>query len=158
MSRTDAQTAADRRARAASRAFARHYAEMVAAMFLGMLVLGLPAGWALGTVGSGWSELTDDAPALMFLLMAVTMTVPMVAWMMHRGHGSRANAEMAAAMFVPTFAVIALMGAGFVTDVDLLMALEHVAMLLAMLGAMLVRPQEYRCRPGDHGSAGRVIA
>jgi len=27
-------------------------------MFLGMLVLGVPAGWALGAVDSSWSELT----------------------------------------------------------------------------------------------------
>ena len=42
----------------------------------------------------------------MFLGMATTMTVPMVGWMIYRGHGWRANAEMSASMFVPTFAVI----------------------------------------------------
>ena len=37
--------------------FVRHYVEMVVAMVLGMAVLGVPAGWALGAIGSSWSEL-----------------------------------------------------------------------------------------------------
>jgi hypothetical protein len=123
--------------------FIRHYAEMVVAMFLGMAVLGIPAGWAMGAVGTSWSELTDDAPALMFLGMATTMTVPMVGWMVYRGHGRRANTEMSASMFLPTFAVIALLWAGLVTDLGALLLIEHVAMLLSMLAAMLLRPAEY---------------
>jgi hypothetical protein len=130
---------------AATRHFVRHYVEMVIAMFLGMAVLGLPAGRALGAMGSSWSALNDDAPALMLLLMAVTMTVPMVAWMRYRGHGWRANTEMSASMFLPTFAVIGLLAAGLVTDTGVLMVAEHVAMLLAMLVAMLLRPAEYTC-------------
>jgi hypothetical protein len=123
--------------------FVRHYLEMVAAMFLGMAVLGVPAGWALGAAGSSWSQLHSDAPALMLLGMAVTMTVPMVGWMAYRGHGRRANAEMSVAMFVPTFAVIGLLGAELVTDVGALLVIEHVAMFLSMLGAMLLRAAEY---------------
>src|SRR4051812_38465461 len=128
-----------------SRRLARHYLEMVIAMFLGMAILGLPAGWALEAMGSSWSALNDDVPALMLLGMATTMTVPMVGWMMYRGHGARANAEMSASMFVPTFAVIALLWAGVVTDVGVLMVAEHVAMLAAMAGVMLLRPAEYAC-------------
>ena len=126
-----------------TRHFARHYVEMVVAMFLGMAVLGIPAGWALSAMGSSWSELTADAPALMFLLMATAMTVPMVGWMVHRGHSWRANSEMAAAMYLPTFAMIGVLGGGLLTDVGALLAIEHVAMLLSMLGAMLLRPAEY---------------
>ena len=125
-----------------ARHFIRHYAEMIVAMFLGMAVLGVPAGWALGAAGSSWSELNTDAPALMLLGMAVTMTVPMVGWMRHRGHGWRANAEMSASMLVPTFAAIALLAAG-AADIGFLLVVEHVAMLLGMLGVMLLRPAEY---------------
>jgi hypothetical protein len=57
---------------------------------------------------SSWSELTDTAPAAMLLLMATTMTVPMVGWMRYRGHGWRANTEMAASMVLPTFAAMAI--------------------------------------------------
>ena len=114
----------------------RHYAEMVVAMFVGMAVLSLPADRAMDAVGA-----TSDA--FMFLGMATTMTAGMVAWMLHRGHGWRANLEMSASMFVPTFAVIGLLGAGVMTDIGALMVLEHVAMLLAMAGVMLLRPAEY---------------
>jgi hypothetical protein len=127
----------------ATKHFIRHYVEMVVAMFLGMAVLGVPAGWALGATGIDWNALTDDAPALMFLGMATTMTVPMVAWMMYRGHSRRAGAEMSASMFVPTFATIGLLWAGLLTDLGVLMVIEHVAMLLAMAGVMLLRPDEY---------------
>jgi hypothetical protein len=79
----------------------------------------------------------------MLLGMAVTMTVPMVGWMRYRGHGWRANTEMSASMLVPTFAAIALLQASVVDDVGVLLVVEHVAMLLGMLGAMLLRPTEY---------------
>jgi hypothetical protein len=49
---------------------------------------------------------------------------------------------MAGAMLAPTLVAIALHGAD-VLDYHALMMLEHVAMLLAMLGAMLARPAEY---------------
>ena len=133
--------------------FVRHYVEMVVVMFLGMAVLGLPAGWAMGAVGTSWSEL-GDAP--MLFGMAVTMTVPMVAWMRYRGHGWRASAEMATSMLLPTFAVIALLWTGLVEDLGVLMLAEHVAMLLSMFAAMLLRPAEYT--HGAHGPADAVAA
>jgi fatty acid desaturase len=126
--------------------FVRHYAEMVAAMFLGMAVLGLPTEWALGAFGSSWSDLHNHAPALMLRLMAVIMTGPMVGWMAHRGHGRRPNAEMAASMLLPTFAVIGLLSAGLVTNPMSLMTLEHAVMLPSMLAAMLLRRDEYSGR------------
>jgi hypothetical protein len=122
------------------RQFVRHYGEMVIAMFAGMIVLGLPAEAGLRLIGSSSSDLRVDAPAVLLLGMALTMTVPMVAWMRYRGHGRRPCVEMAGAMFVPTFAAIALLGA---VDFDALMTWEHVGMLLAMLVAMLARPGEY---------------
>jgi hypothetical protein len=134
--------------------FIRHYAEMVIAMFLGMAVLGVPAGWAMRAAGTSWHALTDDAPALMFLGMAATMTVPMVAWMVYRGHGRRAGAEMSASMFVPTFAVIGLLWADLLTDIGALMIVEHVAMLLAMAGVMLLRRAEYT---HDHRARGEHV-
>ena len=119
-----------------TRHFVRHYLEMVAAMFLGMAILGIPADRALDAVGA-----TSDE--FMFLGMATTMTGPMVGWMLYRGHGWRANAEMSASMLVPTFAVIGVLSAGLLTDIGVLMVVEHVAMLLAMAGVMLLRPSEY---------------
>ena len=124
----------------------RHYVEMVIAMFVGMGVLAIPADVVLGAIG-----IDGDDPAVMLLSMATTMTVSMVGWMVYRGHGRRANAEMSASMFVPTFAVIGLLWAGLLTDLGVLMIIEHVAMLLAMLVAMGLRPEEYTC--GVHADA-----
>ena len=128
---------------APTRRFARHYVEMVIAMFAGMVVLGLPAGWGLTALGTSWGDLHTDAPAAMFGLMAVTMIVPMVAWMRFRGHGWRANGEMSLSMVLPTLGAIALLSADVVEDVGALLVAEHVAMLLAMLVAMLLRASEY---------------
>jgi hypothetical protein len=128
-----------------TRQFTRHYAEMVAAMFAGMLILGLPAEMALRALGTGSAELQADAPAVALLGMAVIMTVPMVAWMRHRGHAWQPCNEMAASMFLPTFGVIALMWGGVIADFHTLMMLEHVVMLPSMLVAMLLRRDEYSC-------------
>ena len=131
------------RAGTINRHFLRHYAEMVVVMFVGMAVLGLPAGYALGAVDSSWADLRDTAPAAMLGLMAFTMTAPMAAWMARMGHGVRANAEMAASMIVPTIAVVGLLAIGAVTDVGMLLILEHVLMLGGMFAVMLLRPDEY---------------
>jgi hypothetical protein len=116
---------------------------MVVAMILGMVVLGMPAGWLLGVLGTSWSDLQRHAPAMMLLAMAVTMTMPMVAWMRHRGHTWQPNLEMAASMFLPTFAVIGLLSANLVQSIGVLLIIEHVAMLASMLVAMLLRRDEY---------------
>jgi flagellar biosynthetic protein FliP len=118
--------------------FLRHYVEMVVAMMLGMLVLGGAADVALGA--GSWH---DDAPALMLLSMAFTMTVPMVAWMRYRGHGWGASWEMTASMFVPSLAAVALLWAGAVTDPGTLMAIQHAVMFPAMLAVMFLRLDEY---------------
>src|SRR5215218_711734 len=125
-------------------AFIRHYIEMVVVMFAGMLVLGLPGEAALQAIGSGTSVLRHEAPALVFLGMAATMTIPMVAWMRYRGHRWQPTLEMAASMIIPTLVAIGLLAAG-VLNFDALIALEHVAMLLGMLPAMLLRVDEYTC-------------
>jgi hypothetical protein len=143
-----------RRSSSATRQFVRHYVEMVVAMLAGMVALGVPAGWALKAFGSSTSELTDAAPALMLLGMAVTMTVPMVAWMRYRGHGRRATFEMAASMVLPAFAAVGLLAADVMTHIGTLLAVEHVAMLLGMLAAMLLRLDEYT---RHHGHVGPVL-
>ena len=113
--------------------FFRHYLEMVAAMVIGMIVLGAPAGLVV--------DYGETVP--MLAAMAATMTVPMAGWMRYRGHGWAPTVEMSAAMVVPALGVIGLSAADLVTDAGALMALEHVVMLTAMLGAMLLRRDEY---------------
>jgi hypothetical protein len=123
------------------RTFTRHYAEMLLAMFAGMLVLGGP----LAAAGIDF-----DAPELRLLYMALLMSVPMVAWMRYRGHGWAPSGEMAASMFVPSLAAIALLWVGLVVDTGALLAIQHAAMFPAMLVAMLLRLDEYT---GAHAHA-----
>jgi hypothetical protein len=122
------------------RRFALHYLEMVVVMFLGMFVLMAPTGLLLGAFGTSWSRLS---PAMNTLTMALTMAVPMVAWMRYRGHAWRPNLEMAASMLIPTFAAMGVLWAGVATGG--LMVLEHMGMLAFMLVAMLLRRDEYSC-------------
>lgn len=124
---------------APARRFLRHYLEMVAAMVLGMVVLGLAARAVVDTSGR---------PALMLGEMAVTMTLPMVAWMRVRGHGWRACAEMSASMVLPAVGVLALLGSGLVTGSAALMTIEHSVMFPAMFAVMVWRREEYS---GQHG-------
>ena len=92
---------------------------------------------------SNVSDWDADAPALHLFGMAVTMTVPMVAWMRYRGHGWAPCWEMAAAMFVPTFVAIGLLWTGAMTGVHGLLMIQHIAMFPLMLGVMALRWEEY---------------
>ena len=122
-------------------------------MAIGMVALGVAGEAALQQLGSSSSELRDDAPAVTLVAMRLTMTVPMVAWMRHRGHDWRLSAEMPAGMLIPTVAVLTLLATGAVTEYTTLFALEHYVMLPGMLIAMLFRRQEY-----SHGVGEEVTA
>jgi hypothetical protein len=123
--------------------FARHYVEMVVAMFLGMFVLGGALLGVLALAGVDTSNMHTDALELSLLGMAFTMSVPMVAWMRHRGHGWLPCWEMTASMFAPSFAAIALLWGGVVEDEGTLMLIQHAGMFPAMLAVMLLRREEY---------------
>jgi hypothetical protein len=132
---------------ASTRRFVRHYVEMVVAMFAGMGVLLPPLGMATRALfGVG---LHGNA-TLMISAMALTMTVPMVAWMRFRGHSWAPCADMSAAMVLPTLAVLALLWTDLLSDVGTLLFIEHAVMLPAMLVAMLLRRAEYT---HHHGAA-----
>jgi hypothetical protein len=112
-----------------------------------------PTGVLLSAFGTSWSRLS---PAMNVLAMALTMTVPMAAWMRYRGHAWRPNVEMAASMLLPTFAVMGLLSAGIGTSGSLMIP-EHAGMLCSMLVAMLVRRDEYSCAT-RHGQAPPAVA
>ena len=133
----------DERRRSPIRNFARRYAEMLVAMFLGMFVLGFALAALLELAGVGVSSWDTEAPALLLLAMAFTMTVPMVAWMRHRGHRRRLSWEMSAAMFVPSVLAIGLLSGDAVGDVHAAMGVQHIGMFPAMLVSMLLRRDEY---------------
>jgi hypothetical protein len=136
-----------------TRRFARHYIEMVVAMFAGMGVLLPPLGMATRALfGVG----LHGNSTLMISAMALTMTVPMVAWMRFREHGWAPCADMTAAMVLPTLAVLALLWTDLLSDVGTLLVIEHAVMLPAMLVAMLLRRAEYTGH--HHGTRAEVIA
>jgi hypothetical protein len=115
--------------------FARHFAEMMLAMFLGM-------GVVYGALALAGVSLTGEAIALRATVMTASMTVPMVMWMTYRGHAAPRSAEMAGAMVVPTVLALALHWLGALASSGV-MLVEHVVMIPAMLGVMLLRYEHY---------------
>jgi len=89
--------------------FLGHLGEMIAAMFVGMAVLGAVWGLVLAAVGTSSKELLDSVPAVVALGLIFDMTVPMVLWMRHRGYSRGDIGEMAGAMgFVAVIALVLL--------------------------------------------------
>jgi hypothetical protein len=114
--------------------FVRHYLEMVAAMLVGMIVLGQAENLALPAVTIG-----ADVGVM---VMATNMAVGMGAWMRFRGHSWRGIAEMSASMYVPFAVLLVPFWAGTIGE-GTLMTWGHVLMLPAMALAMALRPAEY---------------
>jgi hypothetical protein len=131
--------------------FLRHLGEMLIAMVAGMIVLGALDRGILAAAGTSASHVRDTAPELVALVMACNMSVGMTVWMRHRGHSWAMVAEMAGAMFVPAAGAIALYWGG-VIESEAILALEHAAMIPAMVAVMLLRRSEYS-RP-VHSHAG----
>jgi len=122
--------------------FWRHFLEMSAAMWIGMVVGGVLFKAILAAFGTTITEARLAYPELTVLVMGVNMTVPMVAWMRHRGHGWRSSAEMGMAMFAPAIPVIALLRSE-VIGFAAVCGLYCVVMMAAMLALMLYRRSEY---------------
>ena len=121
------------------RRFLRHYLEMVAAMFVGMVVLGAAVRGVLALAGLQYPA---QRPELAALEMAFDMSVGMVAWMRHRGHRWASILEMAGAMVAPTVVLLPLLWLGAISG-DALLVLEHLAMFPLMYLVMLRRRAEY---------------
>jgi flagellar biosynthetic protein FliP len=119
--------------------FQRHYLEMVAAMLVGMVVLGAAVR---GVVALAGLEFAAQYPELAALEMAFDMSVGMVVWMRHRGHGWASALEMTGAMFAPLVALFPLLWLGVIAG-DALVALEHLVMLPLMYLVILRRRAEY---------------
>ena len=122
--------------------FGLHFLEMVVAMMVGM-----PFFFMLRNVipaSSSYMAVFVRGTILFDLAMVVVMTVPMVAWMIMRGHGWRHSAEMAFAMSAPMVAVIALrLLVASDTYLPWLRQVGYNGMFLGMLIAMLYRRDHY---------------
>jgi hypothetical protein len=123
--------------------FVRHLVEMAVAMGIGMVVYALlVSGLLIAAGGGSYRAARVDQPALFALGMALSMSVPMVAWMRARGHGWRSSAEMTAAMFGPAVVLIVCHRLGAVSAAWLC-PIACMAMIPAMTGAMALRLDEY---------------
>jgi hypothetical protein len=90
-----------------TRHFLRHFGEMMAAMILGMMVLGMAfRAIHIALFGTGFADAWRDHTELAVFAMTFNMTLPMVLWMRHRGHVWERCEEMGGAMLA--VAVIAL--------------------------------------------------
>jgi hypothetical protein len=138
--------------RRVDRAFVCHFVEMVAAMGVGMLVLG-PL-WMLATEALGWSA-TFDHTVPMALAMATEMSIGMAVWMRFRRHGWTPTLEMCAAMFVPFLLLFVPLWAGLVGR-GTVMLLGHLLMLPAMWAVMWRRREEYGA--AHHRASARTVA
>jgi flagellar biosynthetic protein FliP len=117
----------------------RHYLEMVAAMLVGMVVLGAAVR---GMVALAGLQYPTQYPELAALEMAFTMSAGMVVWMRHRGHRWASTLEIAGAMFAPAVALFPLLWLGVIAG-DAMLVLEHLAMFPLMCLVMLRLRAEY---------------
>lgn len=119
--------------------FWRHFLEMVGAMVAGMFVTGAIFVSVVGL--TSWDEVTTQYPTQVLLAMAVGMTVPMVAWMRHRGMGWRSSYEMAAAMVLPVIPFLCLVWFGVTQSAPC--GAYCAVMVAAMYVLMRYRRDEY---------------
>ena len=131
--------------------FTRHLAEMLLAMVVGMMVLGALDLAIVAAAGASVDDLRDAVPEGVALVMASNMTVGMTVWMRHRGHSWARVAEMAGAMFVPATVAIVLFWCAVIHSESIL-ALEHAAMIPAMVAVMLLHRSEYSRPVHLHGA------
>jgi cytochrome bd-type quinol oxidase subunit 2 len=118
--------------------FLHHLLEMTLAMMVGMTG---GAALFLAVAGMPLDEALRRHAVSFTLVMVLTMTVPMVAWMRHRGHAWRASSEMAAAMVVPAIPLICLRLADVISGP--ICGLYCASTILAMVLVMLYRRSEY---------------
>jgi hypothetical protein len=121
--------------------FRRHFLEMFADKWADM-VAAAPVV-LLTTHGlSSTSQALRLYPWPSVLSMGLSMAVPMVAWMLVRGHGWRNSAEMAAAMLVPAIPFIILCSLHVLTG-GTASCVYMMLSALAMLGLMAYRRDVY---------------
>jgi hypothetical protein len=129
--------------------FLLHYLEMCAPMCVGFAVGDLIYFWAAEQ--QGYSEPFRQLPVLSVLVVTLTMTAPMTAWMLFRGMPRRATAEMSAVMPVLAIVLLTLGWLAIVPKGDLAL-LEHGLMMPAMLVPMFFRLDLYTGRAGHAGN------
>lgn len=125
--------------------FARHLVEMFLAMQAGMM---LGAFFLAAALGTSVPEARREHAVAWVLVMALDMTVPMVAVMLYRGHSRRSSGEMAAAMLVPALPIVALQVTHAISG-----SAGGVYMMIstvAMIALIIYRRSDYRAAAEGH--------
>jgi hypothetical protein len=127
-------------------AFGRHFLEMCIAM----CAVGVPL--TIGTLAVlGGAEARAAYPELTLLLIALTLTTPMTAWMLVRGMPTRPTLEMAAASFVVAFVLIGVSAVGSFRAVSEITVGEFCGLsCVAMFVMMLTRVDLYAGHHARH--------
>ena len=125
----------------------RHHVEMLLAMMVGMM---LGAGLLAAALGTSVPEARREHAVAWVLVMALDMTLPMVAVMLYRGHSRRSAAEMAAAMMVPALPIVALQLHHVVSGSASPLYMN--ASMIAMIALIVYRRNEYRMASEAHRS------
>jgi hypothetical protein len=133
--------------------FVLHFFEMCAPMCIGFAIGDLIYFWAASKFG--YSKPFSELPGLSVVIVTLTMTAPMVAWMAYRRMPRRPIAEMAAVMPVLAAALLVLGSLSLLPMGDLAL-LEHGLMMPAMLVPMLFRLDLYTTRHREHESGPRA--
>ena len=131
--------------------FLLHLLEMLLAMSAGMGIFHLMANQI--PASSNLVAVTDREAVLHNVVMVVFMTVPMLSWMIVRGHGWRHSLEMGVAMLAPIAAINLICSLGAVEYLPWLAKSSSPAMYLGMLAAMLYRRSHYTVKAGHSGHA-----
>jgi hypothetical protein len=111
---------------------------MLAVMIIGMVA---SAAIFLTIVGMEWDEATRAYPTASLLVIAAGMSVPMTAWMLHRGMGHRNAFEMAAVMVLPVIPFLLLVW--FDVTQSAQCGAYCLISIVGMLGLMRHRRDEY---------------
>lgn len=126
-----------------TRRFLRHAGEMLAAMMLGMVVLGMAfRGLHLAAFDAGFDEAWHRHTELAVFAMTFNMTLPMVEWMRHCGHNWARSGEMGAAMFGLALALLTAFWLGAISA-HVVLPLEMALMVPTMILVMLYRAGDY---------------
>jgi uncharacterized membrane protein YfcA len=117
----------------------RHLVEMFVAMAIGMFV----GAWIFLTIAGGLTPIQGMTryPVLFVIVMAFSMTAPMVGWMRFRGHSRRSCREMTVAMMAPAGLIIGFYWLGIIPAP--LCSLYCVLSTAAMIGLMVYRRRDY---------------
>jgi hypothetical protein len=125
--------------------FAVHYVEMCMVMCVGAVALGVGFFGVAGLLG--YDDLPHRLPEVSALLVAISLSVPMAAWMRLRGMPWRPTIEMSGATLAIGLALIVGYRLGMV-DAESLISVQVSLACPVMLAVMLVRFRLYSGHTG----------